>query len=120
MANAIRTAYQTLGAQLALQLVQTYGDTVTFLTGGGVSHSIYALALPGKAQETFGPDEDRMIFLIPYQTYFITAPDSLSKITLNGVLYAVESSNADDGEFPTSWEVTCFRWLHSSPEVNGS
>jgi hypothetical protein len=117
MSNAIRTSYQTLGSTLALQLVQTYGDTVTFTTGAGVSNSIYALALPAKTTETFGPDEDRMIFLVPYQTNFTSNPDSGATITINGVMYACESTNSDDGEFPTSFEVTCFRWMHPAAEI---
>ena len=120
MANAIRSAYQSLGATLALQLVTTYGDTVTFRDGAGTSNTIYALALPGKTTETFGPDEDRMIFLIPYQTNFTGNPDSGSQITYGGNKYAVESTNADDGEFPTSFEVTCYRWMHTSPEIDGN
>jgi len=120
MANAIRTSYQQTAATLALQYVTLLGDTVTFRTGGGLEYDIKALALPGKATETFGPDTDKMVFYIPYQTNFTTNPDSGSQITFGGNKYAVESTQADDGQFPTSFEVTCFRWNSTSPEIDGN
>lgn len=120
MANAIRTAYQQTAAALALQHVEIYGDTVTFRNGAGTEYDIKALALPGKATETFGPDTDKMVFFIPYQTNFTANPDSGSQITFGGNKYAIESSNADDGQFPTSFEVTCFRWMSPQPEIDGN
>ena len=120
MANAIRTSYQQMAAALALQCVELYGDTVTFRTGGGLEYDIKALALPGKVTETFGPDTDKMMFFIPYQTNFTTSPDSGSQITFGGNKYAIESTIEDDGQFPTSFEVVCFRWMSTSPEIDGN
>ena len=118
-----RSAFQQMGVDLALSAIQQYGSQYIYENGSGIQVTIYALALPGKETRNFGPDEDRLILIIPYQTGFTQAPDSGAKIiTLDtdAIEYAIETSNADDGAFPTTWEVDCFRWMHNSPEVDGS
>jgi hypothetical protein len=118
-----RTAFQQLGIDLALAAIMNYGSQYYYERGDGTVCTIWALALPGKETKTFGPDEDRLTLIIPYQTGFTEAPDSGSKIITTDTAeteYAVDTSSADDGAFPVTWEVECFRWLHQSPEIDGS
>ena len=118
MANTIRAAYQTMGSTLALQIITTYGDSVTYVNGAdATSSTIYALVLPGEEMQSFGPDTNRMSLLVPYQTGFTACPPSGSTITIDNIKFAVESSNADDGEYPVTFELRCFRWCSAQPEI---
>jgi hypothetical protein len=117
-----RAKIRDVAARTMLRVVKRMGDTFIFKNGAGVETAIYALVLD-KTTQTFGPDTDRMTFLVPYQTGFHSNPDSGSKIILNdtdATEYAVESTKADDGTYPSSFEVFCFRWMHHSPEIDGN
>jgi len=118
-----RSRIRDTAARAILRIIKrTHGDTFIFRNGAGVEVTIYALALD-KVTETFGPDTDRITFLVPYQTGFTDNPDSGSKIISNdtdATQYAIESTKADDGKYPATFEVTCFRWMHESPEIDGN
>jgi hypothetical protein len=118
-----REAFQQMGVDLALAAIMQYGSQYIYENGAGTQVTIYALALPGKETRNFGPDEDRLTLIIPYQTGFTEAPDSGAKIITTDTdttEYAVETTSADDGAFPITWEVECFRWMSKQPEIDGS
>jgi hypothetical protein len=123
-----RVDFQQLGVDLALSVVMSYGKQFIYEKGDGTQVDIWALVMPGKETKNFGPDEDRITLVVPYQVGFTESPDSGSKIidansttgTSDDTQYAIDTTIADDGAFPISWEVNCYRWMSPQPEIDGS
>jgi hypothetical protein len=116
MANTLRSALQTRAAALALRVCQKYGDQITYTSGSGSTATIYAIG-KDRFLKTNGPDEEAITWTIPYQTNFTSAPASGATITLGSEKWIIDTVSPDDGEFPSTWECQCMRWLHASPEV---
>jgi hypothetical protein len=118
MANLRRDFIRQRAAKAALRICRRLGDTVTYTTAAGQNYTIYAL-VPAMTEKTFGPDENRIKVFVPYQVGFTTHPQSGDCITMSGSKWAIDTVTADDAEWPVSWDLDCFRWMHPSPEIDG-
>ena len=117
MANAWHTKRQAIATRLYLKHVQKFGDSITYVPAGYTSGcSIYAL-VPNSARSLFGPDEERIDVDVPVQTGITTTTASGAIIQIDSVKWAIESVEVLDSQYPVGYKLTCFRWMHDSPEI---